>query len=398
LLAVTNEQADSRSEEASLQSEVIQLSSEIEQTYEEISLLHTLTQNLQISCGPVEVAQLCVSRMHGLIESAANIIWLEDKTTGSHFLIEGDIPFDEIGMARLIARFDDYDWARPLVKNRVQGSLLGSDYPGLENFVIVPISRGSHRSGWIISCNLSDDREFGSVEGSLLNSIATILGTHIRNIDLYQQHEDLLISFVRSLVSTLDAKDPYTRGHSERVALVSRRLGEHLNLPTDDLNDIYLSGMLHDVGKIGVDDRVLQKPGKLTNEEFDKIKEHPMIGYNILKGMKNLQKILPGVRYHHESYDGTGYPDGLRGEEIPLMARIMAVADAYDAMSSSRVYREGMPLDKLESIFRNGSGQQWDANIIDAYFEIREDILQICETYAPDQRNLLEGTRVTSEI
>jgi hypothetical protein len=398
LLIITSEQADSRSEASSLQADVTQLSNEIEQTYEEISLLHSLTQNLQISRGPVEVAQLCVSRMHGLIESAGNIIWLEDKQTGSHFLIEGDIPFDEIGLARLISRFDDYDWARPLVKNRVQGTLLGSDYPGLENFVIVPITGGSHRSGWILSCNLRDNREFGSVEGSLLNSVATILGTHVRNIDLYQQHEDLLISFVRSLVSTLDAKDPYTRGHSERVALISRRLGQHLNLPEEDLNDIYLSGMLHDVGKIGVDDRVLQKPGKLTDEEFEEIKEHPMIGYNILKGMKNLQKILPGVRHHHESVDGTGYPDKLAGDEIPLMARIMAVADAYDAMGSSRVYRKGMPLEKLEDIFRNGSGQQWDSRIIDAYFELRDEIRQICDTYAPDERNLLEGTRVTSRI
>src|SRR5690606_28460528 len=104
-----------------------------------------------------------------------------------------------------------------------------------------------------------------------------------------------------------DAKDPYTRGHSERVALVARRLGEELELPEEDLHDIYLSGLLHDVGKIGVDDRILRKPGQLTDEEFLAIQQHPMIGYEILKGLKNLQKVLPGVRSHHETYNGKGY-------------------------------------------------------------------------------------------
>lgn len=378
-------------QERSLLTEIDDLSVQIEQTYEEISLLHSLTMNLQLSRSPVELAELCLDRLHVLIRSESNVVWIDGKNGAPKFLVGGQAPFDEAGLHRLIARFDGHDWGRPLVKNYIQGTLLGADFPGLNNLTIVPIAEGAHRSGWIASCNLSGDREFGTVEANLLNSIATILGTHVRNIDLYQQHEELLLSFVRSMVSTLDAKDPYTRGHSERVALVARRLGEELDLPQEDLEDIYLSGVLHDIGKIGVDDWILRKPGKLTDDEFKQIQKHPMIGYNILKGLKNLQKILPGVRHHHENYNGCGYPDQLAGENIPMMARILAVADSYDAMGSDRPYRKGMPLERVEDIFRRGSGVQWDSRVIDAYFSAREDIQRICDGYSLDTGFLAES-------
>jgi putative nucleotidyltransferase with HDIG domain len=215
----------------------------------------------------------------------------------------------------------------------------------------------------------------------------------VRNIELYEQHDDLLLSFVRSLVSTLDAKDPYTRGHSERVALVSRRLADDLGLPRDDVEAIYVSALLHDIGKIGIDDRILQKAGDLTREEFAEIQRHPMIGWNILKGLKNLQHVLPGVRNHHEAWNGKGYPDGLAGEDIPLMARIIAVADSFDAMGSDRPYRKGMPIEQLEAIFRRGAGQQWDPQIVESYFRIRQDVFRLCAEYAPDARDLLADSR-----
>lgn len=371
-------------QQQSLNDEIDDLSVQIEQTYEEISLLHSLTQNLQLSKSPTDLAKLCLNRLHGLINSEANVIWIDAKHEAPQFLVGGQAPFNESGMQRLIERFDEHDWTRPLVKNHIQGTLLGADYPGLENLVIVPVTEGAFRSGWIASCNLHTSREFGTVEANLLSSIATILGTHVRNIDLYQQHEELMLSFVRSMISTLDAKDPYTRGHSERVAKIARRLGEEMKLPEDDLNDIYLSGVLHDIGKVGVDDRILRKPDRLTDDEFKQIQKHPMIGFEILKGLKNLQKILPGVRNHHENFNGRGYPDNLSGESIPMMARILAVADSYDAMGSDRPYRKGMPLERVEDIFRRGAGDQWDPIVIEAYFAARDDIMEICESYSPD--------------
>ena len=136
-------------------------------------------------------------------------------------------------------------------------------------------------------------------------------------------------------------------------------------------------GLLHDVGKIGVEDGVLKKPGKLTPEEFRSIQGHVKIGIHILSDLKKLHHLLPGVAYHHESLDGTGYPSGLSGESIPLPARILAVADAFDAMSSTRPYRRRLPPSEIDAIFRKGSGVQWDPRVIDALFACRADLDRI---------------------
>jgi HD-GYP domain-containing protein (c-di-GMP phosphodiesterase class II) len=365
------------------------IAQQLEYAYEELNLLHTLTQSMHLSQSPREITELSLQRINAVIRSEGHAIWLDDKRDGRMFLIEGAIPVDELGMARLIARFDGHDWPRPLVRNHVASTLLGADFPGLRNFALVPVADGGLRFGWILSCNLDDGADFGSVQTSLLSSVASILGTHQHNLELYRRHENLLLCFVRSLVSTLDAKDAYTRGHSERVALVARKLGAHLGLPEADLRDIYLAGLLHDIGKIGVDDQILRKTGQLTREEFEQIKRHPVIGYGILAGLRNLHPVLPGVRHHHEAYSGMGYPDGLKGEEIPLMARIIAVADSYDAMSSDRPYRGGLGLDKLELILHEGAGIQWDPRVVTAYFALRDEIRVICDSYSPAGGNLL---------
>ncbi|HEX6962125.1 MAG TPA: HD-GYP domain-containing protein, partial [Lacipirellula sp.] len=153
-------------------------------------------------------------------------------------------------------------------------------------------------------------------------------------------------------------------------------IGERMGLNKDQLDTIYLGGLLHDIGKIGIDDQVLNKPGALTPEEFEHIKKHPQLGYDILRGVRQLQKILPIVLHHHESWDGTGYPHGLKGESTPLLARIAAVADAFDAMSSDRPYRQGMPDEKLDAILRDGSGRQWDPAVVEAFFACRDTIRQ----------------------
>ncbi|HEY3963643.1 MAG TPA: HD-GYP domain-containing protein, partial [Planctomycetaceae bacterium] len=264
------------------------------------------------------------------------------------------------------------------------------------NFVLVPIANRSRRFGWIVSCNRKERDDFGTVHTSLLASVASILGTHQRNLELFQQREGLLLAFVRSLVSTLDAKDAYTRGHSERVALIARSLGLQLGLPPEDLHDIYVAGLLHDIGKIGVDDQILRKVGPLSQDELEQIKRHPVIGYNILAGLKNLQAVLPGVRHHHEAWHGQGYPDGLCGEGIPLMARIIAVADSYDAMTSDRSYRSGLSRERLEEILREGAGVQWDPQVVAAYFAIGDEVDNLCRNYSPATGNLLDSSRSLS--
>jgi HD-GYP domain-containing protein (c-di-GMP phosphodiesterase class II) len=158
---------------------------------------------------------------------------------------------------------------------------------------------------------------------------------------------------------------------------VSVRLARELGLSEKEIETIHLSGLLHDVGKIGVEDHVLRKPGKLTPEEFEHIKTHSRIGYNILKDLKQLCRVVPAVLHHHEAWDGSGYPEGLAGEDIPYLARIVAVADAFDAMSSDRPYRRGMPDEKLDTVLREGAGVQWDARVVEAFFRARDDVRDI---------------------
>ena len=183
---------------------------------------------------------------------------------------------------------------------------------------------------------------------------------------------------IRALTSAIDAKDPYTSGHSERVARIAVRIGQEMGMTPHEQGDLYLMGLLHDVGKIGVEDVVLlKKPGKLTTDEYRQIQAHVRIGVHILSDLTKLHHLLPGVAYHHESVDGSGYPAGLRGEAIPLPARILAVADAYDAMSSSRPYRRGMPPAQIDQQLRSGVGTQWDARVIAALFSCRADLERI---------------------
>ena len=175
------------------------------------------------------------------------------------------------------------------------------------------------------------------------------------------------------------------------MARVTVRLAEELGCDAETLNTLYLSGLLHDIGKIGIDDNVLRKPGKLSDEEYSHIKRHPEIGHKILRDLGKLPEVLPAVLHHHESWDGSGYPQELTTEKIPLAARIVGVADAFDAMSSDRPYRKGMPDEKIDAIFRAGSGQQWDPQVVEAFFRARDDVRQIAQTDQPGMAVGLHG-------
>lgn len=174
-----------------------------------------------------------------------------------------------------------------------------------------------------------------------------------------------------SLVESLEAKDLYTRGHSERVAKYSVILGKALGLPTRDIEDLRKGSLLHDIGKIGVKENVLNKEGRLTAEELEHIRSHPARGYDICKGLKSFKRLLPIIRWHHERMDGKGYPDGLKGEEIPLTARICSITDAFDAMTSHRPYRRGVNPIQAAQIFERelGSGQ-WDDDIVKVFIRL----------------------------
>ncbi len=282
---------------------------------------------------------------------------------------------------------------------------------GIRSIVVVPVEKEGNLFGWLVGCNkrLGDNiaavqqsqtlqDEIGSIEASTLEAAALMLGSHAANNLLFREKEMLVVEVIHTLVGVIEAKDVYTCGHSDRVALIASRLGSELGLSNQECQDIFLSGLLHDIGKIGVADDILLKPDRLTAEEFLQIKQHPERGARLLRGLKPLEKLIPGILHHHEAIDGTGYPNGLKGDSIPLMAKILAVADAFDAMTSTRPYRMGMPLPKAEEILRNGSGTQWDSKVVDAYFTARSEIVEIGLQWQRHLNRLLNWRPECSEI
>jgi putative nucleotidyltransferase with HDIG domain len=198
-----------------------------------------------------------------------------------------------------------------------------------------------------------------------------------RTKQLIDKHQELRIAYIqtiKALAEAVDAKDPYTRGHSERVGVYASKMGRELGLPRDQIERVYIAGLLHDLGKIGIRDSVIRKPDKLTPEEYEEIKQHPVIGARILQQVEFLADVVPCVRHHHEWYDGSskGYPERLIGDRIPLPSRIILVSDTVEAMTSDRPYRQAMPLDTVLAEVRRFSGSQFDPQCASAMLRLLE--------------------------
>ena len=177
------------------------------------------------------------------------------------------------------------------------------------------------------------------------------------------EYKNITLESIQAIARTIDAKDEYTNGHSTRVGYYSKLIAESLGMKPEEVDNIYYIALLHDIGKIAIPDKILNKPGRLTDEEFAIMKSHTTRGAKILKGISTIPQIVEGAKSHHEKYDGTGYPEGLKGEEIPYVARIICCADCFDAMASKRVYKEPFSLDTIISEFKRCSGTQFDPKI-----------------------------------
>lgn len=215
---------------------------------------------------------------------------------------------------------------------------------------------------------------FAEADLELLALIGNQAGVAIHRAQLIAQLEKFFFDTIRAIVATIDAKDGYTHRHSERVAAFASRVAGELGMAQEQIEAVKLSALLHDLGKIGVPESILNKPGKLTKEEFDEIKKHPVHGVDILNHIKSprFEAIIPGVRHHHEKWDGSGYPDGLGGEDIPFLGRLLAVADVLDALSSDRSYRRGLGFDKTVEIIVQDAGTHFDPRIAEAAATLHE--------------------------
>jgi HD-GYP domain-containing protein (c-di-GMP phosphodiesterase class II) len=200
------------------------------------------------------------------------------------------------------------------------------------------------------------------------NSMSGAIETAIEQLRKAAHENHLLfINSVRMLAAAIDAKDPYTRGHSERVARYSIGIGKNIGLSEQEMRNLRISALLHDVGKIGIDDRILRKPGALSEDEFEVMKGHPVKGAVIMSGVAQLIDIIPGMKYHHEKWSGGGYPDGLTAEEIPMQARIVAIADTFDAMTTNRPYQKAMELNYVVEKIKSFAGTRFDPRVVEAF-------------------------------
>ncbi|MGQ9574694.1 MAG: HD-GYP domain-containing protein [Thermoguttaceae bacterium] len=366
--------------------------------FEELAFLRTLADQLDVSDvsgGPWDVAELVLPLLAGVIRAESLVLLSAKPAPNAPSGVLVDRPVVWVGRRlgdelcrRLVQRFRAEAIQRPLVRNDLDRGPEAAEFPGVRKFVLTTLSKRDRVLGWLVALNhirpgqtepesalwKLSHMEFGTVEAGLLGSVASMLATHVCNVELVREKESLLIKLVRTMVSAIDAKDPYTCGHSERVALVSRCLARHLGMSQTECERVYLAGLLHDLGKLGVPDAVLRKPGRLTDEEFGLVRPHPEKGWGILRDLEELSDLFPGVLHHHERYDGTGYPAGLAGDQIPLSARILAVADAYDAMISDRPYRAGMPPETVQRVLREGAGSQWDPEVIETFFRALPEI------------------------
>jgi HD-GYP domain-containing protein (c-di-GMP phosphodiesterase class II) len=245
------------------------------------------------------------------------------------------------------------------------------------SLALVRVSRSPGH--WIGAIRFDAEAHFGPDDLEFMALARQLLTDHHRHGRLYAELKETVLGLVRSFTTVIDAKDRYTCGHSERVGRIATRLGQEMNLPGALLSDLYLAGLLHDIGKIGIRDSVLLKESELTEEEKMHMREHPVIGERIVSSIRQLNHLCPGVRNHHERYDGQGYPDRLTGEGIPLLARVLSVADSCDAMMADRPYRRGLPAGRIDEVMLAGAGKQWDPAIVGQFMACRHDLYAICQ-------------------
>jgi putative nucleotidyltransferase with HDIG domain len=210
---------------------------------------------------------------------------------------------------------------------------------------------------------------FGKEDLSLLTSLADQVAIALDNSRLYQELEEMFFQTAESLADAIEKRDPYTGGHTQRVTLYSQTIARYLQLKPLERKWVKIASVLHDIGKIGVEDDILKKPERLSPEEFNMIKRHSDMGAEILEHIRQLREIVPGVKYHHEQVNGKGYPDGLRGEQIPLLAKIVAVADTYDAMTTDRPYRKATEKETAIEELKRCSGTQLDQRVVEAFIQ-----------------------------
>lgn len=368
-------------------------SRQVAESFEEISLVYRLCHSMNELVHPQKFVTLACQEL----QSTLNFKWVaarfinergSARAMTDRLVVSGDAPVarDELASQtlKILVRLDS---PAPLVLAASDHVLRSSDHAQL---LVHPVMR----DGRIVGALFAGDKEghdwqVSSTDIKLIDAAAGYLRVLLDNAILYDDQQLMFVGTLEALTSSIDAKDPYTCGHSHRVAELASALARAHGLDDEHVERIRIAGIVHDVGKIGVPESVLCKTGRLTEEEFALIREHPEIGYQILKDIPQFDDLLPGVLHHHERYDGRGYPQKLKGEEIPLMARIIGLVDSFDAMSSNRTYRSAMPRDRVFEELHENAGTQFDPALVKSFQAV--DLARYDELVLVHQTESAEG-------
>ncbi|QDU35195.1 Cyclic di-GMP phosphodiesterase response regulator RpfG [Poriferisphaera corsica] len=357
--------------------ELQSMSLELSESYEELSLLYKLSVNMRVNQEPAAFLQdACVE-----LQQVLGVKWLAIQ------LIEDDPRLEDLA-GRLITAGDCAQSTRCVHEagkylmvrmSHEEHSVVHDDTAMLDvplipklakTMLIVPIRFEGKQLGILFGGDKIEGTHIDSIDVKLCDSLVNSMSIFLGNMMLYEDAQSMFIGTLHALTNAIDAKDSYTHGHSERVALMSRNLAEAAGFDATFVERTYIAGLLHDVGKIGVPESVLSKPGRLSESEYDQIKQHPEIGSRIVSGIRQMSDLIPGVLCHHERWDGCGYPNKLAGNDIPIMGRIIGLADAFDAMSSNRTYRQAMNLNEVLSEIVRCRGQQFDPELVDVFVRL----------------------------
>lgn len=341
------------------------MADELLRTYEQLGIVFEITRSLATVQTEPEVVRLFIDSL--------SVTYHPDPVTSVRRLEGGALYWSKPPRARQLVESvvrECMDAGKVLVRTAPQ------PVEGVAEVLAAPVFAGECCHCAIVILRLREARRFEASDMSLVEALALFCGDIIRNYQLAHELRRLSVDLVRALVNAIDQKDEYTSGHSNRVGYFAKLLGEAVGLGHEELQMLEWSALLHDVGKIGIRDDVLKKPGKLTKEEFEHIKEHPVRSFEVVRDIPQLRMALDGVRHHHEHWDGNGYPDGLAGENIPLQARIIQVADIFDALTTSRSYRKAFGWRRALGILRSEAGKVVDPNLVPVFEQIIERQVQ----------------------
>ena len=387
---------ETRSRLAQVSQELDYLSQQLCDTYEELSLVYQIGSTMAVNSPTGEFLQAACRTTASVMElrGLGVLVWgrslpeLEPLMFGSVGLSPEEVQRLSKLLEQLITA--EGEAGGLLINDVSQSPQLAWLSAKATQILVVPMQRHGEILGCLVALDKAVPPEifgafnrgvFTSIDRKLLAGVSVHVALFLENRKLFQDTESLMMGLLHSLVAAVDAKDAYTCGHSVRVGLYAKRLAEAAGFEAPFADRAYLAGLLHDVGKIGVDDAVLRKPGKLTAEEFAQIQRHPEIGFRILKGIAQVQDILPGVLYHHEKYGGGGYPQNLAGEAIPLLGRVLCIADSFDAMTSSRTYRTAMSAEDAMEEIRRCQATQFDPALAGVFCGIpMEQLRQLMAT------------------